>query len=246
MKLVFTILIMVIYWSNPIFAKASTTVLITGANRGIGLEFAKQFKAMGYDVIGTARKPDKATALKALGASVMQLDVTDAQSVAAMDKALTGKAIDILINNAGYLYGYGGTLVSIDIEQFEKTLAINTIGPMRVTKALIDNLQAGRNKTVINLSSQLGSISQSSGGFYSYRASESALNMLTKTLSAEYKKQDFIFTVVHPGWVQTDMGGKSATYTVEESVSGLMKVINGLTKDDNGKFYDHKGEIIPW
>ena len=246
MKLTLLIFILAISWSLPVAAKDGTTVLITGANRGIGLELAKQYVAKGFQVIGTARKPTKAKALNALGVTVMQLDVTDPASVAAMDKALDSKSIDILINNAGYLYRKEQTLAAVDFEQEERTLAINSIGPLRVIKALIDNLQSGQNKTVINISSNLGSIENSRGGFYGYRASKSALNMFNKNLSAEFAKQGFIFTVLHPGWVQTDMGGETATLTVNESVTGLVKVISGLTTTDNGKFYDYTGKQLPW
>jgi len=225
---------------------ATQTVLVTGANRGMGLEYVKQFKAKGYDVIGTARKLEQATELKKMDVTVVQLDVTDADSVAAMAKQLDGKVIDILINNAGYLNRSDSTLDTVDFDVMELTLAINTMGPLRVIKALMPNLQKGERKTVINVSSQLGSIENSRGGLYSYRASKTALNQINKILSEEYKDAGFIFTVVHPGWVQTDMGGPNATYTIEQSITNLLKVIEGLTAKDNGKFYDLNGKILPW
>ncbi len=222
------------------------TVLITGANRGLGLEFAKQFSSMGYKVIGTARNPDKAVNLKKLTVEVFQLDVTDADSVLQLSKSLNGRPIDILINNAGYLSSADMSLDKVSFELLEKTFAINTLGPLRVVKSLIGNVKAGQDKKVINISSRLGSISQSTGRMYSYRTSKSALNQINKILSVEFKEESIIFTVLHPGWVQTDMGGPKATYTPEESVSGMIKVIDTLTMDNSGYFYDLKGEAIPW
>lgn len=226
--------------------QAAQTVLVTGANRGMGLEYVKQFKAKGFDVIGTARKPARATELNAMDVDVVQLDVTDADSVAAMAKRLEGRAIDIIVNNAGYLNRTDSSLGTVDFEIMERTLAINTMGPLRVIKALMPNLEKGKGKTVVNISSQLGSITNSTGGLYSYRTSKTALNQINKILSEEYKDKGFVFTVVHPGWVQTDMGGPNATYTIEKSIINVMKVIEGLTTDDNGKFYDLNGKTLPW
>lgn len=176
----------------------------------------------------------------------MQLDVTDAASVKALAEALKGKPIDILINNAGYLDRSDLTLDKVNFDTFERTLAVNTLGPLRVTKALIGNVKAGKLKKVISMSSGLGSISRSSGRYYSYRTSKTALNQINKILSKEFEADGIIFTVVHPGWVQTDMGGESATYTPMESVDGLVTVINSLTIKDSGKFYDLHGKEIPW
>jgi NAD(P)-dependent dehydrogenase (short-subunit alcohol dehydrogenase family) len=228
------------------YAKEMTTVFITGANRGIGLEFAKQYKTEGFNVIGTARNPDKAIELKALGVTVMQLDVTDPQSVKDLSKALKGQSIDILINNAGFFDRRDVSLDKVDFDVFERTLSINTLGPLRVTQALIENLQKGKKKMVINVSSGLGSISKSSGRWYAYRSSKSALNQINKILSVEFKDQGFTFTVIHPGWVRTDLGGPGATYSTEESVSKMMKLITKLTIGNTGKFYDLEGATVPW
>ncbi len=225
---------------------SKSTVLITGANRGIGLEYATQFADKGYHVIGTARAPEEAEELRAVAAQVVQLDVTDDDSVAALAQTLDGQAIDLLINNAGYLYRDDSTLDKVSADVFMKTIDVNTMGPIRVTQALMPNLQAGEGKTVVNMSSGLGSIANSTGGLYSYRASKTALNQINKIWSEEFKDDGFTFVVLHPGWVQTDMGGENATYTPQESVSGLIEVIDGLTADDNGKFYDLKGEPIHW
>jgi NAD(P)-dependent dehydrogenase (short-subunit alcohol dehydrogenase family) len=222
------------------------TVLVTGANRGIGLELARQYLADGWQVIGTARRPDAATELSGLGAQVMQLDVTDQVSVERLAKELDGKSIDMLINNAGIL-PMARSISDVNFEDFDRTIAVNTVGPVRVTQALLPNLRAGKGRTVINITSNLGSIAENrNGGFYGYRESKAALNMFTKSLSAELRSEGFICIVMHPGWVQTDMGGSSAPVPVTKSVAGIRRVIEHLTPADNGTFWTHDGEQMPW
>ena len=232
--------------SLPAVASADTTVLVTGANRGIGLEYARQLSAKGYTVIGTARAPERAEELAAVADQVEQLDVADPASVAALAERLDGVAIDILINNAGIFDRRDETIDKVDFDVMAQTFAVNTMGPLRVTQALMPNLRAGERKVVIGMSSGLGSIEKSTGRWYSYRSSKTALNSVNKVLSQELADEGFIFTVLHPGWVQTDMGGSSATYTPQESVAGLVKVIEGLGPEDNGAFYDFQGQPIPW
>lgn len=222
------------------------TVLITGANRGIGLEYARQFEARGYRVIGTARNPDEASELAAVSDRVEQLDVTDPASVAALAEQLKDVPIDILINNAGMLDRSDSSVEKVDFAMMERTFAVNTFGPLRVVQALLPNLRAGERKLIVNMSSQMGSIANSSGGTYAYRASKTALNQLNRGLSIELGGEGFICVVLHPGWVATDMGGASATYTPAQSVTGLIEVIEGLDATDNGRFYDLKGAELPW
>lgn len=222
------------------------TVLVTGANRGIGLEFARQLDALGYTVIGTARSPEKAAELKELGVRIEQLDVVSDESVAALAKRLGDTKIDILINNAGMFERNHQTLAKVDFAVMERTFAVNSVGPMRVTRALMPNLQNGTGKTIVNISSQMGSVGKNGGGHYSYRASKAALNQLTVTLARELDDDGFTCVVMHPGWVRTDMGGENATYSTEESASGMIMVIQGLTTGDNGRFLDLKGEELPW
>lgn len=222
------------------------TVLVTGANRGIGLELARQYLADGWQVIGTARRPDAATELSKLGAQVMQLDVTDQVSVERLAEELDGKSIDMLINNAGIL-PMARSISDVNFEDFDRTIAVNTVGPVRVTQALLPNLRAGKGRTVINITSDLGSIAENrDGGFYGYRESKAALNMFTKSLSAELQPEGFICIVMHPGWVQTDMGGSSAPVPVTRSVDGIRKVIEHLTPADSGTYWTHDGEQMPW
>jgi len=232
--------------ANPAPAADGQTVLITGANRGIGLEYARQFAAKGYNVIGTARDPAAATELRAIIERIEALDVADAASVAALAKRLDGMAIDILINNAGVGGRDDNDLASIDFEQMQNTFAVNAFGPLRVIQSLMPNLRLGQRKLVIGMSSQLGSIERSNGGMYAYRASKTALNQFNKILASELGPQGFVFTVLHPGWVQTEMGGANATLPPQESVRGLVGVIEKLGPDDNGRFYDYRGKTIPW
>jgi len=226
--------------------ESSGVLLITGANRGIGLEFARQYSEAGWQVIGTARKPDAATELRELGVRVMQLDVTDDNSVARLAADLEGQPIDLLINNAGILIPQD-TLAETEIESAARTLDVNTLGPMRVTQALLPNLSAGKRKTVVNISSGLGSVANNdSGRFYGYRESKAALNMFSRSLGAEKRDQGFIVVAMDPGWVQTDMGGPNATLTVEQSVSGMRNVIDSLTVEDTGTYRSHSGTVVPW
>ena len=233
---------------SSVSASAATvmTVLVTGANRGIGLEMVKQMKARGLNVIGTARKPAEAQDLRATGARVEQLDVTDAASLAALASRLDGVAIDMLVNNAGVGGQPPVSFRDTDFAAIDWTFAVNSIGPMRVTQALLKNLEAGRHKTIIQISSVMGSIERNRGGYYGYRASKAALNMMNKSLALELGQEGFICVALHPGWVKTRMGGPGAEITVEDSVSGLLDVIAGLGPEDNGLFYDYQGEAIPW
>ena len=222
------------------------TVLITGANRGLGLEFARQFHAAGYTVIATARKPEAADELNALGVRVEQLDVADAESVAALAADLDGRSIDILINNAG-ITARIRSLETVEFETIERILQVNTLGPMRVTKALLSNLRDGDQKIIVNITSGMGSIKQNTrGGGYGYRESKAALNMFTRTIAAELKPDGFRCITMSPGWVKTDMGGPNARLTPAESIGGMISVINGLTAEDSGEFFNHNGEHLPW
>ncbi|MDH4054534.1 MAG: SDR family oxidoreductase [Gammaproteobacteria bacterium] len=225
----------------------SRTVLITGANRGIGLELARQYSAGGWQVIGTARLPEKATALSNLdNTRVLQLDVTDQDSVNRFAGDLGDEPIDVLINNAGIL-PMMNSVPKIDPDVFSNILAVNTVGPVRVTQVVLPNLRKGKLKKIFNITSNLGSIAENtSGQFYGYRESKAALNMFTRSLAAELREEGFTCVVLHPGWVQTDMGGSQAPVQVEESAEGLRKVIDALTPEDNGTFWTWRGETMDW
>lgn len=221
-------------------------VLITGANRGLGLEFARQYSEDGWTVLATARAPERAEELSGLDVELLQLDVTDAESVARLAAELNGRAIDMLINNAG-IFPRFNTLDETEFDAVALILDVNVIGPMRVTQALLPNLVAGDQKKIINITSSLGSIENNGfGRFYGYRESKSALNMFSKTLAVELADQGFTVIAQHPGWVQTDMGGPEANLTPEESITGMRAVIDNVTPEDSGTYWSVEGEQVPW
>ena len=222
------------------------TYVVTGANRGIGLQLCRALAARGEAVVGTAREPAAATELAGLGVRVEALDVADAGSVARFAAALEGQAVDVLINNSGTGLRAGG-LGALDHGQLERTFQVNCFGPLRVTEALLPNLRAGGSKVVAQMTSRMGSIEDNtSGGSYGYRGSKAALNMFNKSLALDLGSEGFRCVVLHPGWVRTDMGGPSAPLSVEDSVAGLVRVLDGLGPADNGAFIDFAGERIPW
>lgn len=224
------------------------TVLVTGANRGLGLEFVRTFADDGWRVHACARNIEKAKAIKSLSGDVNchRLDVTDGLKVASLARSLAEEPLDLLINNAG-AYGPRTGFGETDYEEWASVLQVNTLAPLRLVERFAGVLEQGEGKTVVNISSRMGSIaSNSSGGSYIYRSSKAALNMITKGLSVDLGPRGFTVVSFHPGWVQTDMGGESADIPVEESVAGMRKVIAGLTTDDNGRFFNFDGEELPW
>ncbi|MDX2416603.1 MAG: SDR family oxidoreductase [Xanthomonadales bacterium] len=228
-------------------ADSKGTVFITGANRGIGLALVRNFTDAGFNVIGTARKPESATELKETGARVEQLDVTDQASVDAMAQRMAETPVDILINNAGIKGDDSKDMASLDVENMEWVLIVNTLGPVRVMKALFPNVQSSERKMVVNISSTMGSIERNTWGCCAgYRASKTALNSINKTFAVDFGKQGVTFVVMHPGYVQTDMNEGKGNITPDQSGVGLMNVITGLDASDNGKFYDWEGNELPW
>ena len=224
-----------------------TTILITGANRGIGLELAKQYKAEGADVIASCREPAKADALKALGVRVMALDVGDAKSVEALRGALKDTAIDILINNAGVSGPRGAPPPhTLDMPAWLDVFKVNSIAPMLVSVALHANLMKGRDKKLVAITSILGSTAENGGGMQPYRASKAAVNNLMFGLSKDWAKDGIAIGIFHPGWVQTDMGGKSAPVKVEDSAKGLRARIAELDATNSGSYRDYTGKEIAW
>ena len=222
------------------------TVVITGANRGLGLEFARQFSAAGFEVIGTARNPDKAEDLRSLGVRIEQLDVADEQSVKQFAAAIGDHPVDILVNNAG-IGGRVLLLEDMDAERVRRIFEVNCLGPMRVTQALLSALRAGDRKIVVNITSMLGSIDRNTrGGYYGYRESKAALNMFTRSLAAELEPDGFTCIVMNPGWVRTGMGGPQARLSPAESIGAMITVIEGLKPTDTGAFFSYGGERVPW
>jgi NAD(P)-dependent dehydrogenase (short-subunit alcohol dehydrogenase family) len=225
------------------------TVLITGASRGIGLEFVRQYRADDWDVIATCRNPDGASALRATGAEVHALDVTDDAALAALGRKLAGRTIDVLINNAGIypLKGPQGAFGDIPAGPWLEALRTNVIAPWKVAETFIANLEKAQRPVLATVSSKMGSIADaSSPGSVVYRSSKTGVNMVVKSLSIELAPRGVICLALHPGWVKTDMGGPNALITTQQSVSGMRGVIAGASMDDTGTFRNYDGDIIPW
>ncbi|HEC22974.1 MAG TPA: SDR family oxidoreductase [Chloroflexi bacterium] len=229
-------------------------ILITGANRGLGLEFVRQYSDAGSRIFATCRNPETATALQALQAShpdrlsVLPLDVTDEASIRACLAAIGEQtdALDVLINNAG-IFIRGERPDTLDAGAMLNVFHVNAIGPLMVARQALDLLRKGNRPRIINITSRLGSITlKQSGGNYSYCASKAALNMLTRTLSFDVRADGIIAVMLHPGWVQTDMGGQEAPLKPEESIRGMRAVIESLRPEDSGRFLQWDGEELPW
>ncbi len=231
-----------------------STVLITGANRGIGLEFCRQYAADGWRVLACSRNPAKADALAKLATlhpaliELHALDVAEPAQVERLARQLERETIDLLINNAG-IYpasdskGFGHT----DYAEWMQAFRINTMAPLKMAEAFAAQLARGRNKTIVTITSKMGSIADNSGGgSYLYRSSKAAVNMVVKSLALDLKASGVIVVVFHPGWVQTDMGGPNAMISAATSVSGMRQVIARLTPADSGKFFAYDGQTIPW
>lgn len=226
-----------------------STVLITGANRGLGLEFCKQYAAEGWQVLACCRNPDTALALADdPQVRLFSLDVSDLTQIDHLAAQLHGTAIDVLINNAGVYddksnQGFG----HLDYEAWTRTLKINTQAPVKMAEAFLPHLQQGNSKLIASVSSQMGSIADnSSGGSILYRTSKAALNAAMKSLSIDLRAQNIGVLILHPGWVKTDMGGPSALIEATQSVSGMREVIARFSIDQSGSFMKYDGALLPW
>ncbi len=216
------------------------TVLITGANRGLGLEFARQYSADGWDVVATAR--DSSPELDGLGVRVEELDMSDFASVAGFGKRLD--SLDLLIANAG-TYGPKSVTSASDGEAWVKTFGINTVAPFLLAQSVLPLVAASKGK-LIAITSRMGSIEDNeSGGFIAYRSSKTALNSAWRSLAIDNRGK-VTCAVLHPGWVQTRMGGSSAPLEPEQSIEGMRKVIDDLTAADSGSFFSYDGSPIAW
>jgi NAD(P)-dependent dehydrogenase (short-subunit alcohol dehydrogenase family) len=225
-------------------------VLITGANRGLGLEFTQQYAADGWNVLACCRHPQSALALQALAAAhsnvkVHALDVTDFAQIDALAMQLKDEAIDVLINNAG-IYpssSFGDT----NYDDWANGFKVNSMAPLKMAEAFVQHITRGQLKKIATLTSKMGSIDDNtSGESYSYRSSKCAVNMVMKSLSIDLKPYGISVVTLHPGWVQTDMGGRNALISAQTSVSGLRKVIDSLTIESTGRFIAYDGKAIPW
>lgn len=223
----------------------SQTALVTGSNRGIGLEFCKQLKQRGFDVIATCRKASPE--LKALDVEIIEnVEVSDPISLNALVDKLAGRQIDWLINNAGIAGGLGLSDINVAaVESFKRQYEVNSLGPLLTTQILSGNLVNGSKVGLVT--SRMGSIADNdSGGSYAYRMSKAALNAAGKSLSIDLKPQGIAVGILHPGWVRTDMTGHGGLIDTDESVDGLLKRMDELNLDNTGTFWHTNGEVLPW
>lgn len=230
----------------------SESILITGSNRGIGLELAKQYAEAGWRVFACCRLPDKAVELASLSekfaqVSIHKLDVADSAQIKSLANELQNQPLDILFNNAGIYGPSNAHFGNIDESDWIECLRINTISPLKVTEAFVDNVAKSQKKVVATMSSKMGSMEDNgSGGSYIYRSSKAALNAVMKSASIDLRQKDIKVAILHPGWVKTDMGGPNAEITVNECVTNLRKNIDNLTFENSGSFFEIDGSIIPW
>ncbi len=234
------------------------TVLITGANRGLGLELTRQYCAEGWNVIATARNPNDGPDLQALDQqhphlNVHALDVSDFTAIDKLAATLKGRPIDVLINNAG-LFGpkakAEGDLRQdfghMDYDMWADLFRVNTMAPMKMAEAFASNIATSTQKKIVTITSSVGSITRSDGQFYAYRTSKSAANMLMHNLSFDLEPKGIITAAFCPGWIKTRMGGPDAPLEAPEAITSLRQVIANLTLGTSGRFWLYNGDIIPW
>lgn len=224
------------------FNNAMSTVLITGANRGIGLEYCRQYKDRGDSVIAVCRSPSPE--LEKLDIEIIaDIDVSNEMSVHDLGEQLGGKRIDIAINNAGIMQNE--TIDDLDMSSILKQFEVNSLGPLIVTRALLPHM--GNPSKLALMTSRMGSITDNtSGGRYGYRMSKAALNIAGVSLSHDLKDKGIAVAILHPGYVKTDMTNNSGNISAEESVNGLIARIDGLTLENSGTFWHSDGQVLPW
>lgn len=224
------------------------TVFISGVGRGIGLELCRLFLNRGDKVIGTYRGSVSA-GLQQLGSerlTLLELEVTDEAAITKLGEQLSNTCIDLLINNAGVLGPEGSLAQTVNSQQWLHTFHVNTVAPFQLTQALLPSLQRSEQGRVMTISSQMGALSRETTGMVAYRSAKAAVNKAMQVLALELKPYDIALCMVHPGWVQTDMGGKDADISVAESASGLVNVSDQLNLSQTGQFLTWQGETHPW
>ncbi len=229
-----------------------TNVVITGANRGLGLGFVKNYLGKNVDVVSTTRDLKSSKELLALkekfpnNLEIFELDMLKESAGDILANFLGERPIDILINNAGV----GSTnqhFEAVSPKSWLEVLKVNLIAPLMITQSIINNVKKGSDKKIYFLSSQLGSIGDNaSGGMYIYRSSKTGLNQVVKSLSVDLKAQGITVVSLHPGWVKTDMGGPNAPVSIDESIEGMMQVIDSTDIRDTGRFLNYDGKELPW
>ena len=230
----------------------TSTILITGTNRGIGLELTRQFAATNWRVLACCRQPQHASELQSLAAQysnieLFELDVTDYAQVAALADRLKDIPIDILLSNAGSYGPKGYSFGDVDPQAWRDVLETNTIAPLMLAQAFVSQVAASRQKLIAVISSKVGSIADNQGGGgYIYRSSKTAVNQVVKSLSVDLAPLNISVVSLHPGWVQTEMGGPNALISTTESVSGLQQILLQAGPDQSGQFLEYNGKTIPW
>ena len=224
-----------------------TTVVISGANRGIGLELARKYAADGVEVVAGVRDPDGAGPLKAIpGVQVHKLDVREDASVEAFHRIVGERPIDILIANAGVYGGRGQRLGALDFTDWLEVLDVNSLGPARLAQAFLPNLKAGQGKKLVAITSTMGSSSAHDGNSFIYRSSKAALNNVWAGLAKALERDGITCLPLHPGWVKTDMGGPNAQISVQRSADGLREVIARSGPAESGQVFAYDGQRLPW
>ncbi|NMM46636.1 SDR family oxidoreductase [Rhodospirillaceae bacterium KN72] len=218
------------------------TILITGASRGIGRRLAELYSAGGWEVISACRNPAGCDPV----GEPLALDVGDAGSIAAAAKALSGRSIDVLWNNAGIYIDKGQALKDLRAEDWLESFRINTIAPIMLCRALLENVAASGLRKLAFTTSKMGSVALNSGGAYEYRSSKAALNMAVSSLAQELAPRGIRTVVLHPGWVRTDMGGAGADIDTTQSAAGMKSVVDGLAAGQTGQFFNYDGKELPW
>jgi NAD(P)-dependent dehydrogenase (short-subunit alcohol dehydrogenase family) len=228
-------------------------VLITSANRGLGLEFAVQYLAEGWQVYAACRHPKSAEKLQLLGRDakdrleILAMDVTKSSSINRVAAKIRDASIDVLINSAGITGKPGQRTGNVDYVSWAQVLAVNTIGPLRVTEAFVDHVAGSERKLIVTISSGMGSIADNtSGGSIAYRSSKAAVNMVMRSAGIDLASRSISCVIINPGWVRTDMGGPGAPLSPKESVTALRRFIETCGPSQSGKFFNYDGREYPW
>ncbi len=229
------------------------SILITGANRGIGLELVRQYAARQWRIFACCRAPESAQELNALAQhsadsiSVHRLTVDEHEQIDALARDLDGEKIDILFNNAGIYGPRPQAFGPIDLSGWMRAFRVNTVAPYKMALAFVEHVARSDRKIIATMGTLMGSLADNrSGDSYAYRSSKAAAHMVVRSLAADLRPRGIAAVVLHPGWVQTDMGGADAPITPHQSAQGLQKVLDRITLDDSGSFFNYDGRELPW